>query len=156
LSALLSERGFEHPSGGRLAAQGRRASSESAAIVPSNRGRYLAEIAECVRAYHDSVEEQVRLARERQQLRAVMGLMADAGEQNQTLGRLMDERNEAMDPRARKLLDGWPDQKTQYSGEELLVKVRDREIRTALTHPTRFGTTLPQAALPLYYDAGQK
>ena len=155
LSALLSERGFQHPSGGRLAARGRRASSDSAAIVPANRGRYLAEIAECMRAYHDSVEEQVRLARERQQLRAVMGLMADAGEQNQTLGRLMDERNEAMDPRARKLLDGWPAQKAQYSGEELLVKVRDREVRTALTHTTLSGTTIPKVALPRYEDDGE-
>ncbi|MDX2314460.1 MAG: methylmalonyl-CoA mutase family protein, partial [Gammaproteobacteria bacterium] len=155
LSALLSERGFQHPSGGRLAAQGRRASSDSAAIVPSNRGRYLAEIAECVRAYHTSVEEQARLARERQQLREAIRLMADAGEQNQTLGRLMDERDEAMDPRARKLLDGWPAQKTQYSGEELVVKVRDREIRTALTHTTLSGTIIPKVALPRYEDDGE-
>ena len=37
--------------------------------MPPNRARYLAEIAECVRGYHSSVDEQVRLARERQQLR---------------------------------------------------------------------------------------
>ena len=155
LNALLSERGFERPPGGRLAARERRASRDTAAVVPANRSRYLAEIAECVRAYHDSVEKQVRLARERQQLREAMRLMADAGEQNQTLGRLMEERGEAMDPRARKLLEGWPSQKKSYSGEELIVNVRDREIHTALTYTTLSGTTIPKVALPRYEDDGE-
>jgi len=155
LAALLVERGFEHPSSGRPSLSSRRASSAADAIVPTNRGRYLAEIAECVRGYHDSVEKQVRLARERQQLREAMGLLADAGEQNQTLGRLMEERDEAMDPLARKLLARWPSQKNRYSGDELLVKVRDREISTALTHTTLSGTTIPKVALPRYEDEGE-
>jgi methylmalonyl-CoA mutase len=155
LSALLGERGFEHESGGRLGVASRRASSGAAAIVPPNRGRYLAEVAECVRGYHDTVEQQVRLARERQQLREARRMLADGGEQYQELDRLIEARDEAMDPRAQKLLQRWPSVKRSYSGEELVVKVRDREIHTPLTHKTLSGTTLPKVALPRYEDEGE-
>jgi methylmalonyl-CoA mutase len=155
LSAALAERGFEHPSGGRLAAPSGRASSAAAAIVPPNRGRYLAEIAECVRGYHDTVDEQVRLARERQQLREAKRMLEEDGSDVGALEALIGERDEAMDPRARKLLEQWPSLKESYSGDELVVEVRDREIRTALTHTTLSGTTMPKVSLPRYEDDGE-
>ena len=155
LSALLVEGGFEHPSAGRLGVQSRRASSGAAAIVPPSRGRYLAEIAECVRGYHDTVGEQVRLARERQQLREARRMLGDGSDQHQALERLIEERDTSMDPRARKLLEQWPSVRSSYACEELVVKVRDREIRTALTYTTLSGTTLPKVALPRYEDDGE-
>ena len=155
LSAVLAERGFEHQSGGRLGVQARRASSAAAAIVPPNRGRYLAEIAECVRGYHDAVDEQVRLARERQQLREARRMLGDGGESDQALERLIEERDATMDPRARTLLEQWPSLKRSYSGEELVVKVRDREIHTSLTHKTLSGTSIPKVALPRFEDEGE-
>jgi methylmalonyl-CoA mutase len=155
LSALLAERGFEHRSAGRLGVQSRRASSAAAAIVPPSRGRYLADIAECVRGYHDSVHQQARLARERQQLREARRMLGDGGVQHQALERLIDERDQSMDPRARKLLEQWPSVRSSYSGQELVVKVRDREITTALTYTTLSGTILPKVALPRYQDDGE-
>ena len=155
LSELLAERGFEHRSAARLGVQSRRASSATAAIVPPSRGRYLADVAECVRGYHDTVHEQERLARERQQLRETRRMLGDGGEQHQALDRLIEERDESMDPRARKLLEQWPSVRSSYSGRELVVKVRDQEIRTALTYTTLSGTTLPKVALPRYQDDGE-
>jgi methylmalonyl-CoA mutase len=46
-----------------------KASSRGRAIVPAERTRYLAEIAEAVRGYHKHTLEQSRIARERQALR---------------------------------------------------------------------------------------
>ncbi len=154
LSAVLAERGFAHPSGGRLDVVSRRASSAAAAIVPPNRGRYLAEIAECVRGYHDTVDEQVHLARERQQLRAAKRMLEQEGADTAALERLIGARDEAMDPRARKLLETWPALKDSYSGDELVFKVRDREVRTPLKHTTLSGTAIPKVALPRYEDDG--
>jgi hypothetical protein len=37
------------------------------------------------------------------------------------------------DPAARKLLAQWPDMQKAYAGDEYVVKIRDKEIRTALT-----------------------
>ncbi len=155
LCALLGERGFRYASGERLGIVSRRTSSAATAIVPANRSRYLAEIAECVRDYHAIVEEQVRLARERQQLCEAKRMLAAEGAESAALDGLIAARDEAMDPRARKLLEQWPNVRAAYAGEELVVKVRDREIRTALTHTTLSGTTIPKVALPRYSDDGE-
>ena len=55
-----------------------RASSQQHTIVPAQRVRYLAEIADGVRGYHAWVEAQAQLARERQQLRATQRMLSEA------------------------------------------------------------------------------
>ena len=65
-------------------------------IVPAARARYLAEIADTVRGYHQQVNEQVKLIRQRQQLRAVMGLLAAEGKSTADLEPLL-ERVEGAD-----------------------------------------------------------
>jgi methylmalonyl-CoA mutase len=42
-----------------------------------------------------------------------------------------------------------------YAGDEYVVKIRDREIRTRLTHTTLSGTTLRKVVLPRYADHGE-
>ena len=51
-----------------------KASSRGRAIVPPERVRYLAEIAETVRDYHRHVGAQARIARERQSLKTSKAL----------------------------------------------------------------------------------
>jgi methylmalonyl-CoA mutase len=43
------------------------------------------------------------------------------------------QREARMDPPPRKLLAQWPDMQKAYAGDEYVVKIRDKEIRTALT-----------------------
>ena len=54
-------------------------STRTTVIVPPARQRYLAEVAETVRAYHHRVGEQSRIARERQQLSAAKRMLVEAG-----------------------------------------------------------------------------
>src|SRR5690242_16893707 len=49
----------------------------------------------------------------------------------------------------------WPRTKAAYSGDEYVVKIRDREIRTALTTTSLSGTKVPKVALPRYEDDGE-
>src|SRR5271154_6807702 len=56
-----------------------KASSRGRAIVPPERVRYLAEISQMLREFHESVGRQARIARERQSLRTSKGLFAAAG-----------------------------------------------------------------------------
>jgi methylmalonyl-CoA mutase len=49
----------------------------------------------------------------------------------------------------------WPKVRESYSGDEYVVKIRDREIRTALTHTTLSGTHIPKVALPRWEDHGE-
>ncbi|MBI4969334.1 MAG: methylmalonyl-CoA mutase family protein [Rhodospirillales bacterium] len=134
-----------------------KASKGGPAIVPGNRVRYLAEIAETVRDYHKTIAKQVKLARERQALREAIRLAKGAGEKAavDALKPLAEAKDQALDPRCRKLLDIWPKVKASYSGDDYVVKIRDREIRTRITHTTLSGSKIPKVALPRYEDEGE-
>jgi methylmalonyl-CoA mutase len=139
-------------------------------IVPAPRARYLAEIAECVRGYHGWARGQSRIAREREQLLATKRMLgecsplAPAGGEAETskanpgegaLDRLIADRDAKLDPRAKKLLDMWPQTQAAYAGDEYVVKIRDKELRTALTTTSLSGTRVRKVALPRYEDAGE-
>ena len=147
---------------GRLPVAGSRLSTGRSAIVPGNRIRYLAEVAETVRAYHGWTADQVRLARERQSLRETRRMLADpacpqpadAGT-GAAIDALLAEREAKLDPRAKKLLDMWPQTKAAYAGDEYVVKIRDREIRTDLTSASLSGTRIRKVVLPRWDDDGE-
>ncbi|WP_029133988.1 fused isobutyryl-CoA mutase/GTPase IcmF [Sedimenticola selenatireducens] len=124
-------------------------------IVPPQRARYLAEIAESVRGYKRTVATQARIARERQQLSESKRMLGEAGSMVADLDRLIAERDEALDQRAKKLLEIWPQVKQSYAGDEYVVKIRDKEIRTQITRTTLSGTKIPKVVLPKYEDHGE-
>ncbi len=125
-------------------------------IVPSKRVRYLAEIAETVRDYHKTIKKQSKLARERQQLRESQRMLAKIEDKpNKGLKKLIKKKEEQLDSRAKKLLEIWPTVKESYSGDEYVVKIRDREIRTQLTHTSLCGTKIPKVCLPQFEDEGE-
>ena len=53
------------------------------------------------------------------------------------------------------LLDEWPRTVEEYSGDELVVTVRDRELRTPLTRETLSGSRVRRVALPRIADHGE-
>ena len=139
---------------GKLAPVNVRCSSGKNAIVPPARSRYLAEIADAVRGYHKNTAKQVKLARERQQLQEAKR-MAAACNKSADLDDLITERDNAMDGGAKKLLAMWPDMQAAYAGDEYVVKIRDKEIRTRLTQKSLSGTTIRKVSLPRFEDHGE-
>jgi methylmalonyl-CoA mutase len=139
---------------GKLAASNIRHSSGKHVIVPPARARYLAEIADTVRGYHRNTHKQVTLARERQQLTEARRMLAAAG-QPVDMTALIAERDGAMEPNARKLLAMWPEMQAAYAGEDYVVTIRDKEIRTRLIQTTLSGTAIRKVALPRYEDHGE-
>jgi methylmalonyl-CoA mutase len=71
------------------------------------------------------------------------------------LDALIAAREAGLDPRAKKLLDMWPQTQAAYGGDEYAVKIRDKEIRTALTTTSLAGTKVRKVALPRYEDDGE-
>jgi len=133
-----------------------RQSSAQHAIMPPSRSRYLAEIAETVRKYHQWTESETRIARERQQLTGAKAMLAaECGTNFAELDALVAARDAQQDPRAKKLLDMWPKTKAAYAGDEYVVKIRGKEIRTALTTTSLSGTHVPKVALPKFDDASE-
>jgi methylmalonyl-CoA mutase len=158
LRARLQELGLPVSTPGLLPQVAVRCSSNQAPVVPAARTRYLAEISDTVRGYKRRVRTQAQLAREIQQLRASAAMLrvdkparAPAAEAANDLAQRREER---LDADARKLLAQWPDMQKAYAGDEYVVKIRDKEIRTALTSKTLSGTTIRKVALPRYQDHG--
>jgi len=73
----------------------------------------------------------------------------------ESLDALIRERDGALDVRSKKLLDMWPQTKAAYTGDEYVVKIRGKEIRSALTTVSLSGTHVPKVALPKYEDDGE-
>jgi methylmalonyl-CoA mutase len=138
---------------GRLAPVNVRFSSGRNAIVPPARSRYLAEIADTVRGYHRRVEKQVIVARERQQLTEAKRLLSASGKPAD-FDDLITQREHALDADARTALGGWPELQATYSGDEHVVKIRDKEIRTRLFTETLSGNKVRKVSLPKYADHG--
>jgi len=132
-----------------------KASEPGQAILPPDRQRYLAEVAETVRGYLATAEEQSQVARQRQQLTESKRMLEEADKPSSDLDGLIAAREEELDPRARKLLEIWPEVRESYSGDEYLVKIRDKEVRTRLTSETLSGNRIPRVALPKFEDHGE-
>ncbi|RFP12631.1 MULTISPECIES: fused isobutyryl-CoA mutase/GTPase IcmF [unclassified Duganella] len=139
---------------GKLAPVDVRFSSGKHVIVPPARARYLAEIADTVRGYHRFTRKQVTLARERQQLTESKRMLAIA-HKTADFDDLIAERDAEMDGGAKKLLAQWPDMQAAYAGDDYVVKIRDKEIRTRLIQHTLSGTKIRKVALPRYEDHGE-
>ncbi|MCQ4079231.1 methylmalonyl-CoA mutase family protein [Streptomyces sp. RB6PN25] len=154
LRGLLAERGLPVQAG-TLPEVPVRHSSGVTQIVLSSRVRYLAEIAETVRRYHATTAEQAEQARRVQRLIAVREELAGAGAATADVERLLDQARDRLAPQAHHLLEEWPATVRAYSSDELVVTVRDRELRTALTRESLSGNRIPRVALPRFTDHGE-
>ncbi|MDA8261183.1 MAG: methylmalonyl-CoA mutase family protein [Betaproteobacteria bacterium] len=150
----LVERGLKLAKS-RLPAVDVKASSAGRAIVPADRVRYLAEIADTLRGYHRHIGEQATLARERQSLKTAKAIFEACNKKAGDFDELIAWKDGQLTPHARKLLAMWPDMKKAYAGDEYVVKIRDKEIRTGLVHETLSGTKIRKVALPRFEDEGE-
>ncbi len=158
LKGRLGELGL-HLKDGLLPLVKVRFSTNQTPIVPAARTRYLSEISDTVRGYKKRARTQAKLAREIQQLLAAADMLeidkpgrAKAAEAARDLAK---QREEGMGTIERKLLTQWPAMQTAYAGDEYVVKIRDKEIRTALTTKSLSGTTIRKVSLPQYEDHGE-
>ncbi|NSX06710.1 fused isobutyryl-CoA mutase/GTPase IcmF [Cupriavidus gilardii] len=159
LREALAARGLVLRDGTLPRLAGRQSTGRNA-IVPPARSRYLAELADTVRAYHKRVAAQSRIARERQQLRESRRMLAQASgsaaaDASQALQALEAERESALGETERALLEGWPALRDAYSGDEHVVTIRGKELRTGLITTTLSGTRLHKVALPRFTDEGE-
>ncbi|MCL4801286.1 MAG: methylmalonyl-CoA mutase family protein, partial [Burkholderiales bacterium] len=153
---------------GKLPQVPHKASTSKQAIVPPSRVRYLAEIAETVRGYKRHAAEQAGIARERQALATAKRLLVEtsaarerggAGEAGggvlNALDPLIAAHEAKFDDRSKKLLAMWPDMQKAYSGDDYVVRIRGKELRTKLVHETLSGTKIRKVVLPRYEDDGE-
>jgi methylmalonyl-CoA mutase len=168
LAGLLEEKGL-HLAPGVLPAVSGKTSTDAASIVPPARAGYLAEIAGSVRGYHQKTAEQAAAARRVQQLAAVQAELLDDPERvgltpsgdaaprgdGRAVAGLLDRARRDVTEDSGALIEGWPAVVEAYSGDEQVVRVRDRELRTRLTRESLSGNPIPRVALPRFTDHGE-
>ncbi len=128
--------------------------SEKIYIIPPDRTRYLAEIAESIDRYDAWAEQQATLARQLQQLKAAQSLVSELS----TMPALQ-QRIEAVEGdlagEVRRLLADWPAKLARYRGKDFVYTVRGKEIRVPNHVESLAGTQIPKVALPKFEDHGE-
>ncbi|MDP2283298.1 MAG: methylmalonyl-CoA mutase family protein [Pseudohongiella sp.] len=139
---------------GKLARVSTRTSTRQSAIVPPQRQRYLAEIAETVRNYRRHVEQQAVLAREVQQLQATAQMLSKNGQATDSVQALIKQRESLQHGECKTLLEQWPQLQAEYVADELITEIRGKQMRTELTWTSMSGTRVPKVAMPRFNDHG--
>ncbi|HEX3462066.1 MAG TPA: fused isobutyryl-CoA mutase/GTPase IcmF [Acidimicrobiales bacterium] len=144
--------------GTQLATVEVRASQAGSAIVPADRIRYLAEIAETVRGYHAATEQQAAVARRLQSLEEVAGLLGAGAAASEAAREAVAVETTnavgALDLSNRALLDELPALRTEFAGDQLTVGSGDGTRSVPLSTVSLSGTRIPRVALPRGSDQG--
>ena len=129
--------------------------SEKIHIIPPERVRYLAEIAETSDRYKQFVDKQVGLARQAFQIRGTIDLLKSQQKNTAELEQLFDDTWRSIDKDCQDILDNWEAKKQQYSDEFFKYSVRGREIKVPNFSETLSHNKIPKIALPKYADWGE-
>ncbi|OGU18443.1 MAG: methylmalonyl-CoA mutase [Geobacteraceae bacterium GWC2_53_11] len=123
-------------------------------IIPTDRVHYLGEIVQAVRGYRRQVKEQVDVVRRLFQLTGAREVLSDAA----TLAELDTQLAvfaARLHEEPKRILKEWPELKASYRRDQLVTRVRDKEIRSDLYTTTLSGTRIPKVCLPDYADWGE-
>jgi methylmalonyl-CoA mutase len=134
-------------------------------IIPPDRTGYMGEIVQTVHKYKIFSEEQVSVARKLFQLRGTKQLiMSDKGqfmsvEEAKTFSAKLDEMithyENKLHPECKKMLEEWPEICDAYQQDQLVTKVRSKEIITELYTESLSGNKIPRVSVPKFVDPGE-
>ncbi|MES2279545.1 MAG: methylmalonyl-CoA mutase family protein [Bacteroidota bacterium] len=124
--------------------------SEKIYIIPPDRTRYLAEIAESSTAYNQWVDEQCKIAQSLYQVDGTLNLLSRVDVKEQYLFALRDVLSTQLHPDCKSLLDQWPEVVKKYKADDFIYHVRGKEIRLPLTTTSLSQLRIPKISLPRY------
>jgi isobutyryl-CoA mutase len=135
-------------------------SSSKSIIVPPERTRYLSEISDTLRHYHDETKKQAKVVQKAHYLKQTAQAFSGEdlnGDSDILMPRLKAEIEKTqadIHPETEKLVNEWQEIKESYGKDEFVYKVRDREIRVPLKTETLSHLQIPKIALPGFSDPG--
>jgi isobutyryl-CoA mutase len=136
-------------------------SSSKTIIIPPERTRYLAEIADTVRQYHARTDDQAKGLRQVWHLEETDRMLSTSPAEDTgaaLLAQLKEEiatARQALDPETTALIDGWEETQKAYQQDELVYQVRGREIKLPLYTESLCRKKIPKIALPRFKDPGE-
>jgi methylmalonyl-CoA mutase len=132
------------------------------AIIPPNRVRYLAEIAEEIIRYNELAEDQSAIATQLYQLHGAIKTFqngtSENGEENTSTIKELEKRKSAIEkelaPAFKKLLDEWDTERSVYQKDFFEYPVRGKLIKQSLYVESLSHTKIPKIAIPRFKDWG--
>jgi isobutyryl-CoA mutase len=121
-------------------------------LIPAERVRYLAEIAEQGRSIDAEVERLAELASRLQHLTEALEALGE----NEALGAAVEETRAALGPEALALLESWDERIDSITGETFAYTVRGREITGANYRESLSGQQVPKIAPPRFEGWGDR
>jgi len=138
-----------------------RISTSKTIIIPPERTRYLSEIADTIRNYHQETKDQADAVRKCWHLREAAEMLSSdelGGDTVKLLERLHAQINtaeSALKPETVETLEEWKDLQATYNKDELVYQVRNRDIRVALFSESLSHCRIPKIKLPEFKDPGE-
>ncbi|WP_142714433.1 methylmalonyl-CoA mutase family protein [Fodinibius sediminis] len=134
---------------------------QAQAIIPGKRQRYLSEISESIRDYHQWAEDQVEVA---EKLNEVEGTLSQVDrwepEDRDLLKNKLEKMREhwlgKLDSRCRKILEGWDKLYKEYRQDHVDVQIRDQTFTNKMFRESLSGLRVPRVALPKTRNMGEQ
>ncbi len=136
-------------------------SSSKTIIIPGERTRYLAEIADSIRQYHITTKDQAKAVRNRWHLIEALKTMEDKGleqlpEALEKFRQAVAEARSFVEDETDKTINEFNTCKTRFGKDELVYTVRDKEFKLPLYSESLSHSKIPKISLPQFIDPGQQ
>lgn len=131
------------------------------AIIPGSRVRYLSEISEVVREYHQWANKQAEAAAKLNEIEGTITQLenwnpADKDSITERLDEMKMYWRAKLDPISLSILDNWDKTAGLYRQNVMETKVRDRVIRNEMYRVSLSGLKIPRVALPQFGGWGDR
>lgn len=161
LKAIDEKTGVRFDSG--IPESDRKSSSSKTIIIPPERTRYLSEIADEIREYHQKTKEQAKAIRKVWHLEQATEVFSKDHEDSSEdiediidrLKKTVEEAKDNLADETADLLSEWEDTKSKYNKDDLVYTVRDREIRVPLYSKSLSGSKISKISIPGFEDPGE-
>ncbi len=134
---------------------------EKVFVIPPDRSRYLSEISETVRQYHNWVSKQSDIAK---RIFNIHGTIEELKKESgtginndliKTLNNKIDSLTKKLDRNNLDILKSWENKKQAYRNSEYEYIIRDKKISVKTHSETLSHTQIPKIVLPAYKDWGE-
>ncbi|MCG8615895.1 MAG: methylmalonyl-CoA mutase family protein, partial [Desulfobacterales bacterium] len=155
LDTIAERKGIQYDSS--IPTVGVKESSSKTIIIPGERVRYLAEIADTVRQYHKDTDAQAEAIRQRWHLEeTIKALEEKGGTDIDHLKAAVAAADELVTGETNETVAAYAHCHEMYQKDELVYKVRDKEFRLPLYSESLSHSKIPKVAVPGFTDPGDQ
>jgi len=155
LDVIAEKKGVEYKSSiPRVAVK---ESSSKTIIIPGDRVRYLAEIADTVREYHEKTEVQSDVLRQRWHLEEALKALETSGKGGlEDLKSAVEAAAALVEKETDQAVESFVDCSEKFKKDEFVYHVRDKEFRLPLYSESLSHSKIPKISVPGFKDPGEQ